>query len=413
MIKAVLSPLELVEGQETDLTVRLTNAEQGTCTNIVFKLALPEHVLLLRGSDRVEVGRLGPGESISSVLRVRPQRAGRWTARSPNYSYRDRHGFGRRVQDFEAEFVVALPPVPASVSPPKVRVELVSDRLSYQEWDKVQGRVGNVGEVPVHDVVVQLTGQFEVDTLAGWQELGTIEPGDRQDFSVHVRADHRGSVPVHVETRYVDETGRRHVEKLKAAIKVAGDAHGQYDRPDRFTILYLAANPIDSVRVRVDEEIRSIRETLSQERFALHSRFAVRARDITESLLAVSPRVVHFSGHGTDDGRIYVENNSGRASPVPIDGLAAVFELMADVDCVIVNACHTEALAEAIARHVEYVIGMSDKIEDRSAIAFSIGFYQALAAGRGVPEAFRLGCAQIRMQPVRGEEHLIPRLITR
>ena len=44
-----------------------------------------------------------------------------------------------------------------------------------------------------------------------------------------------------------------------------------------------------------------------------------------------------------------------------------------------------------------YVIGMREPVGDRSAISFSVGFYQAMAAGRPVEEAFDLGRAQMLM----------------
>jgi hypothetical protein len=40
---------------------------------------------------------------------------------------------------------------------------------------------------------------------------------------------------------------------------------------------------------------------------------------------------------------------------------------------------------------------MREPVGDRSAISFSVGFYQAVAAGRSIEEAFDLGRAQMRM----------------
>jgi hypothetical protein len=54
---------------------------------------------------------------------------------------------------------------------------------------------------------------------------------------------------------------------------------------------------------------------------------------------------------------------------------------------------------------------MNKAIGDKAAIAFAIGFYQALGAGRGFDEAYRLGCAQIRLQGI--PEHLTPVMLKR
>lgn len=76
------------------------------------------------------------------------------------------------------------------------------------------------------------------------------------------------------------------------------------------------------------------------------------------------------------------------------------------MECVILNACYSGEQANAIAKHIRYVIGMNEAIGDRAAISFSIGLYQALGAGRSIEEAYKLGCVQIRLQGI--SEHLTP-----
>lgn len=45
----------------------------------------------------------------------------------------------------------------------------------------------------------------------------------------------------------------------------------------------------------------------------------------------------------------------------------------------LLNACYSEVQANAIAQHIDYVIGMNQAIGDRAALEFSVGFYDALA----------------------------------
>jgi len=104
------------------------------------------------------------------------------------------------------------------------------------------------------------------------------------------------------------------------------------------------------------------------------------------------------------------ENKVGKTHPIEPDALAALFEQFSDqVNCVVLNACYSETQANAIANHIDYVIGMNEAINDKAAIAFSIGFYQALGAGRTIEEAYKLGCVQIRLQGI--PKHLVPVLI--
>lgn len=177
------------------------------------------------------------------------------------------------------------------------------------------------------------------------------------------------------------------------------------------SILFLTADPSDASRLRLGEEFREIQEKLqlskSRDTFSLESRMSVRPTDISQALLDLTPNIVHFSGHGTSSGAICLENKTGEMHPIQPDALAALFEqFTAQLDCVVLNACYSVTQAKAIAKHIRYVIGMNQAIGDKAAIAFSIGFYQALGAGRTIDEAYKLGCVQIRLQNI--PEHLTP-----
>lgn len=177
------------------------------------------------------------------------------------------------------------------------------------------------------------------------------------------------------------------------------------------SILFLAADPFDGSRLRLGEEQKEIEEKLQlaglRSRFRLYTRTAVRPEDLSQKLLDVRPNIVHFSGHGSANGEIWLEDKTGQSHPVAPDDLAALFKLVADeVDCVILNACYSKVQAAAISRSINYVIGMNDKIGDRAAIAFTVGFYQALGAGLSVEKAFEFGCAQVRIQGI--PEHSTP-----
>jgi hypothetical protein len=176
-------------------------------------------------------------------------------------------------------------------------------------------------------------------------------------------------------------------------------------------ILFLASDPSDTSRLRLHSEYRDIEERLQlaklRERFLLKPRLAVRVVDITQALLDIEPQIVHFSGHGTNTGALCFENQLGQAQIVEPSALAAIFELFADqVNCVVLNACYSQLQAEAIAKHIQFVIGMNQVIEDRAAIAFSTGFYKALGANRSIDMAYKFGRAEIQLQSI--PEHSIP-----
>lgn len=181
------------------------------------------------------------------------------------------------------------------------------------------------------------------------------------------------------------------------------------------SILFLAADPTNASRLRLGHEFQQIQESLKRanlrDRFKLElPQLSARPNDISQALLDNQTQIVHFSGHGTANGALCFENQIGESQLVQPEALAALFELFADqVSCVVLNACYAEIQAKAIAKHINYVIGMKQAISDKAAIAFTVGFYQALGAGRSIEEAYKFGCVQIRLQGI--AEHLTPVLI--
>jgi hypothetical protein len=177
------------------------------------------------------------------------------------------------------------------------------------------------------------------------------------------------------------------------------------------TILILTANPKDTSRLRLDQEVRDIEEGLQRakkrDQFVLESRLAVRPRDIQRAMLDINPSIVHFSGHGAGDEGLIFENETGSVKLVDGEALAGLFEVFADqVECVVLNGCYSQVQASAISRQINYVIGMNKAIGDKAAIEFAVGFYDALGAGKPVEFAHKLACAAIRLAGV--PEQLTP-----
>ncbi|MGA1871491.1 MAG: CHAT domain-containing protein [bacterium] len=177
-------------------------------------------------------------------------------------------------------------------------------------------------------------------------------------------------------------------------------------------ILILSANPKDTARLRLSEEVREIREGLirskNRDQFIIQQQCAVRLRDLRRAMLDYEPQIVHFCGHGEENG-LMVEDESGNATLVSPEALAGLFELFADqVECVLLNACYSQVQANAINKHISYVIGMKKGIKDRAAIEFAVGFYDALGAGKSVEEAFKFGRNAIQLYNI--PQHLTPAL---
>lgn len=145
-------------------------------------------------------------------------------------------------------------------------------------------------------------------------------------------------------------------------------------------VLIIAALPD---RLRLDKEIREIEEAIKRavkrDLFEIKIITAVRPQDIRRAIAEERPQIVHFCGHGQEDGSLVLEDNVGNHKPVSPESLAALFKLHASyVKCVLLNACYSALPAEAISQHIDYVIGMNQPIGDKAAIVFAQGFYDGL-----------------------------------
>jgi hypothetical protein len=183
--------------------------------------------------------------------------------------------------------------------------------------------------------------------------------------------------------------------------------------PTMIKILFLAANPKDTDRLRLDEEVRAIKERLRladlRDQFVVEQEHAVRVTNLQGYMLQHRPNIVHFSGHGSRAGEIIVEDAKGASKRVSPAALKRTFAVLKDnVRCVVLNACYTEAQAKGIGESIDCVVGMSRAIGDDSAIAFAAGFYQGLGYGRSIQDAFELGCGQIDLEGLGDEE--VPKL---
>ncbi|WP_244919135.1 CHAT domain-containing protein [Nostoc commune] len=171
----------------------------------------------------------------------------------------------------------------------------------------------------------------------------------------------------------------------------------------------------------MDKEIREveecIRRAVRRDTFDVDIRTAVRPQDIRRAIAEEKPQIVHFCGHGLEDGSLLLEDNEGQNKAVPPEGLASLFELHADyVNCVLLNACHSVKSAEAISKYINFAIGMNQEIQDKSAIQFAQGFYDGLGYTtseiQGVfPRAFQEGLVAIKLENLSQAE--IPVIKTR
>jgi hypothetical protein len=157
------------------------------------------------------------------------------------------------------------------------------------------------------------------------------------------------------------------------------------------------------------------------------TRWAAEPLDLIRELRKLQPTVVQFSGHGChraararqgpplhrdvvvdlgpDDGRqcdgLFFQGTDGAARVVSAAALRGAFGATgSSVKLVVLNACYSEPIAEALLSHIDCVVGMAGSISDGAARSFAIGFYGGLGERASVEVAYKGGCAAIGLEGV-------------
>lgn len=180
--------------------------------------------------------------------------------------------------------------------------------------------------------------------------------------------------------------------------------------------LFLAANPVGTDPLKLDEEIRAINEkiTASEYRDSLElvSNWAVRPDDLLQALNTHKPQIVHFSGHGSSTGEITLVDNNGQPKKISQKAIKSLFTTLRDnIKVVVLNACYSKLQAEAITEIIDCTIGMNTAIGDKAAIVFAASFYRAIGFGRSVQEAFDQGKTALLLEDI--PEENTPELLVR
>ncbi len=185
------------------------------------------------------------------------------------------------------------------------------------------------------------------------------------------------------------------------------------------TVLFVAANPVDTDRRALGEQARAIQEALERagrrDCFQFETRWAAQPLDLLREMVKQKPAVVHFCGgrligeaNGIRPAGVYFQATDGRARLVSAKALADAFDAAGSVKVVVLDACYSDEHAAAVAAYVDCVVGMEGETVDSVAMSFAIGLYGGLGEGESVAAAFKQGCAAIGLTGVGdpGQPHL-------
>lgn len=357
-------------------------------------------------SDNVWIGILNElhnSRSIANLLQaVRRQEE---YINNPDLSQKELLWLVCQLRDLDTHWQHAYVSACPSLWRSRFTVTTVEEAITYL-WEIEQQ---SDGSIPLLDFASQLaaqtTNQRFASTLHEWvkvmgQSIWQIDDYQgRRNASKNLHS--KTVVNTQDDTYIVDEVniqgdfiGRDQVAKT------TNHTDNKPSNKPKVKVLFLAANPVDTPPLKLDEEVRAIDQALRKTSYRDHFDFiqhrAVQYGDLQELLLRHEPALVHFSGHGSEAGELLLQEKNGVAHPIREQTLSRLFAVLKDnIRCVVLSACYSEGQAAAIAQHIDVVIGMKHALGDDAARNFAAAFYQGLGYGRSVKTAFDLGCVQI------------------
>jgi hypothetical protein len=218
-----------------------------------------------------------------------------------------------------------------------------------------------------------------------------------------------GAIPTYF---FMRQKGLAEIEKIKAETeKIKAESEQirksfiteKISSDEKIRILFVAANPINFSRLRLDKEIRGIKEGIQKSgninMFELEQIWAAQWSDLQNYLLKYNPDILHISCHAINDkdgAGIFLEDESGVGYKVSAESLNTLLSLFSNkLRMVVINSVYSDEICKLLANNIDFAIGVRGLLGDNEANKFASAFYEAIAENKDVRIAFEYGKASI------------------
>lgn len=179
-------------------------------------------------------------------------------------------------------------------------------------------------------------------------------------------------------------------------------------KPTKIVVLFLASNPNGTGQLKLDQEARNIQEMIRKsehrDSVSLETRWAVRPLDILQAINEVNPTIIHFSGHGAEDGSLVLQNPDGSPKLVSKEAITqTVITASDEIKLILFNACFSSEQAQHVTEYIDAAIGMNTAIGDEAACVFAAQFYSAIGFALSVKKAYEQALAALMLEGISEE----------
>ncbi|MFC1467404.1 CHAT domain-containing protein [Verrucomicrobiota bacterium] len=234
-------------------------------------------------------------------------------------------------------------------------------------------------------------------------DQGKIEREEKKEAERRANEASRATRQQAEAMRDVSRTMNQHAERITKLEEI----------PQKITVLFLAASPVDLNPLRLDEEARAIKEMIRKSEHRDSVQFetcwASRPLDLLQAINEYKPTILHFSGHGASNGDLLFQGEYGETKLVSAPAIAQTVSASSDsIRLILFNACHSAIQAEQVVESVTSAIGMIEPIGDNAACIFASQFYSAIGFGHSVAKSFEQAKAALMLENIPQEN--VPQL---
>ena len=136
----------------------------------------------------------------------------------------------------------------------------------------------------------------------------------------------------------------------------------------KLKILFFSSNPYSDLKL--DKEYNELLQSISSSQYREHIELkyvsATKIDDFINHLNKEKPHILHFSGHGTEDGELTLHDKTDKYDELfSKESFQKLIQTTNNIKLIFLNACYSKVIAEQLKSDVDYVISMNSKIKIR------------------------------------------------
>ena len=198
---------------------------------------------------------------------------------------------------------------------------------------------------------------------------------------------------------------------------------------EKINILFIASNPDiiftdeqgklrEQQKLSLDKEARDIEEAIQKspdrDSISFVTKWATRTEDLFQYINEVNPTIIHFTGHGTEDGKLVFHDKNDNPKFVGIDAIIQMINAITDdLRLVVFSNCFSSKIAEEAVEYVEATIGMNTSVREDVATIFAAQLYSSIGFGYSLDKSFKQAMARLSIEGIEKQDADIPELYVR